>query len=135
MLLASELLRSDSRVTTSYLYSSVQSVVGHHIWDLRNYPRNGAGRLSGTSFGTIRHQFWDRQAPVLGLSGTSFGISRLFLGYKKEPKQCKEGFFRVFKGVLELPYVIICYMISHSDHVNYPFKLIEGSHDGIRVPT
>ena len=22
--------------------------------------------LSGTSFGIVRHQFWDRQAPVLG---------------------------------------------------------------------
>ena len=53
-------------------------VVRHHIWDLRSDPRNGAGRLSGTTFGTVRHQFWDHQASVLGSSGTSFGISRLF---------------------------------------------------------
>ena len=68
------------------------------------------------------HQFWDRQAPVLGLSGTSFGISHLFLGYKKEPKLWHEGCFRVFKGVLELPYVNICHISSHSNHVNHPFK-------------
>ena len=61
--------------------------------------------------------------PVLGSSGTSFGISRLFLGYKKEPKRCNEGCFRVFKGVLELPYVNICYISSHSNHVNHPFKV------------
>ena len=66
--------------STDELYSSVQPVVRHHIWDLRKYPRNGAWRLSGTIFGTVRHQFWDRQAPVLGSSGTSFGISRLFFG-------------------------------------------------------
>ena len=66
---------------------------------------------SSTSFGIVRHQFWDRQAPVLWSSGTSFGISRFFLGYKKEPKRCNEGCFGVFKGVLELPYVNICYII------------------------
>ena len=53
-------------------------VIRHHYWDLKKDPRNGAWQLSGTSFGTARHQFWDSQAPVLGLSGTSFGISRLF---------------------------------------------------------
>ena len=58
----------------------------------------------------------------MGLSGTSFGISCLFLGYKKGPKQSKEGCFRVFKGVLELPFVNICYLSSHSNHVNHPFK-------------
>ena len=52
--------------STAHLYSSVQSVVRHHIWDLRKYPRYGAWQLSGTSFGTVRHQFWDRQATVLG---------------------------------------------------------------------
>ena len=57
-----------------------QPVVRHHILDLRNDPRNGAWRLSGTIFVTVSHQFWDCQAPVLGSSGTSFGISRLFFG-------------------------------------------------------
>ena len=44
-------------------------------------------QLSGIIFGIseisqkwclmiVRHQFWNRQAPVLGLSGTSFGIVR-----------------------------------------------------------
>ena len=56
------------------------------------------------------------------LSGTSFGISRLFLGYKKEPKLCNEGCFRVFKGVLELPYVNIFYKSSPSKHANHPFN-------------
>ena len=78
--------------------------------------------LSGTSFGIVRHQFWDCQAPVLGSSGTGFGISRLFLGYKKDPKRCNDGCVRVFKGVLELPYLNICYISSHSDHVNHPFN-------------
>ena len=71
----------------------------------------------------LRSQFWDRQAAVLGLSGTSFGISRLFLGYKKELKLCSKGCFRVFKGVLDLPYVNICYTSSHSNHVNHPFNV------------
>ena len=54
----------------------------------------------------------------MGLSG----ISRLFLGYKKEPKRGNEGCFRVFNGDLELPYVNISYISSHSNHVNHPFK-------------
>ena len=83
-----------------HLYYSVQPVVRHHIWDIQNYTRNGAGRSTGTSFGTVRHHFWDCQAPVLGLSGVSFGISRLCLGYKKEPKRYNKGCFRVFRGVL-----------------------------------
>ena len=99
-------------------------VVRHHIWDLRSDSRNGAWQSSGTIFGTIRHQFWDCQAPVLGLSGTSFGISRLILGYKKEPELCNKGCYGVFKGVLELPYVNICYISSHSDHVNDPFNKV-----------
>ena len=94
--------------------------VRHHIWDLRSDPRNGAWRLSGTIFETVR--FWDRQAPVLGSSGTSFGNSRLFLGYNKEPKRCNEGCFGVFKGVLELPYVNIGYISSHCHHVKHPFN-------------
>ena len=108
------------------LYSSVQPVVRHHIWDFRNYPRNGAWRLSGTSFGTVRYQFWDRQAPVLGSSGISFGISRLFFGYKKDSKRYNEGCFSVSKGVLEIPYINICYISSHSDHVNHPYNRING---------
>ena len=79
-------------------------------------------RPSGTSFGIVRHRFWDCQAPVLGSSGNSFGISGLLLGYKKEPKRCNKECSRVFKGVLELPYVNICYISSHGNHVNHPFK-------------
>ena len=41
-------------------------IVRHHIWDLRSDPGIGARRLSGTIFGIARHQFWNRQAPVLG---------------------------------------------------------------------
>ena len=97
------------------------TIVRHQFWD-RQASVLG---LAGTSFGTVRHQFWDCQAPVLGSSSTSFGISRLFLGYKNDLKRGNEGCFRVLKGVLELPYVNICYIDSHSNHVNHPFKLAD----------
>ena len=101
-------------------------------------PRNGAWRSSGTISGIVseipnmRPDDWlyrrvqtvpdNRQAPILKSSGTSFGISRLLFGYKKEPKRC----FRVFKGVFELPYVNICYISSHSNHVNHPLGPKQG---------
>ena len=63
----------------------------------------------------------NRQAAFLGQSGTSFGMSHLFLGYKKEPKRFNQACFRVFKRVLELPYFNTCYISSHGDHVNRSF--------------
>ena len=43
---------------------------------------------SGTSFGIVRHQFWDRQAPVLGSHAYFYGtkrsqngLTRVVLGY------------------------------------------------------
>ena len=47
-------------------------------------------RPSDTSFGIVRHQFWDRQAPVLGshaiFKGTKRsqnGVTRVVSGYLK----------------------------------------------------
>ena len=65
----------------------------------------------------------DCQATFLGSSGIIFGISRLFLGYKKKPKQVKQGCFRAFNRVFVLSYVNLCYINPHSYHVNHPFKL------------
>ena len=49
----------------------------------------------------------------MGSSGMIFGISRLFLGYKKEPKRGNGGSFRAFNGF---------FVSQLSDHVNHPFK-------------
>ena len=68
----------------------------------------------------------DCQATFLGSSGIIFGISRLFLGYKKKPKQVKQGCFRAFNRVFVLSYVNLCYINPHSYHVNHPFKQTGG---------
>jgi hypothetical protein len=57
----------------------------------------------------VRHHFWDRQAPVLGLSGTSFGIVRhqfwdftlIFWSLKHTLRQ-KQKFFRKTDGAIEV---------------------------------
>ena len=99
-------------------------------------PSVGHHSMSGIIFGiseAITEMVPDNcQTPVLGLSGTSFGILCLFLGYKKESKWCNEYCFGVFKGVLELPYVNICYIRSHSNHENHPFKTPKNSYN---IPT
>ena len=52
--------------------SSVQPGVRHHYWDLKKISEMVPDLCqapflgpSDTSFGIIRHQFWDSQAPVL----------------------------------------------------------------------
>ena len=97
---------------SSGIIFGISETIPEMVPDNRQAPFLGQ---SGTSFGIVRHQFWDCQAPVLG--------SHIFLGYKKEPKLWNEGCFRVFKGVSELPYVNICHISSHSNHVNHPFKV------------
>ena len=60
----------------------------------------------------------------MGSSGMIFGISRLFLGYKKEPKRGNGGSLRAFKGFFLLSYVNMGYISQLIDHVNHPFKLL-----------
>ena len=80
-------------------------------------------KLSGTIFWIPEIMPDDCQATFLGSSGIIFGISRLFLGYKKKPKQGNQGCFREFKGVFVPSYANLCYISQHSYHVNHPFKL------------
>ena len=70
---------------------------------------------SGTSFGIVRHQFWDRQAPILGSHVN-------FQGTKRSQNGVTRFVLGVFKRVLELPHGNICYISSHSDHVNHPLR-------------
>ena len=100
-------------INCKYLYSCP---VRHNFWDLRRYPRNVAWQwfwvemmdslLSGIIFGiseTIPEMMPDDcQATFLGSSGIILGISRLFVGYKKKPKQGNQGCFRAFKRVFLL---------------------------------
>ena len=93
--------------------------------DLQLY--RSAGQFSGIFFCGLSGTFFgDCQASFSGLSGNYFGISRLFLGYKKEPKKGKGGGdgFKVFNGVFVLSNVNFCYRSQHSDHGNHPFKNI-----------
>ena len=62
------------------------------------------------------------QATFLGSSGIIFGISRLFFGYKKKPKQGNTDCFRAFKLVFVLSYVNMCSISQHSYHVNHPLN-------------
>ena len=78
--------------------------------------------LSGTIFGIPEMMPDNCQATFLGSSGIIFGISRLFLGYKKKPKQGNKGCFRAFKRVFVLSYVNLCNTSQHIYHVNHPFE-------------
>ena len=67
------------------MYSSVQPGVRHHYWDLRKIPEMVPDNCqapflgpSGTSFGIVRHQFWDSQAPVLGSHAYFFEFKTCF---------------------------------------------------------
>ena len=81
-----------------------------------------AGQLSGIFLGILRHLFWTVRYIFLGLSGNFFGISCLFLGYKKEPRGGNGGGFKVFKGVFVLSNVNMCYRRQHCDNENHPFN-------------
>ena len=78
--------------------------------------------LSDTIFGIPEIMPDNCQATFLGSSGIIFGISRLFLGYKKKPKHGNQGCIRVFKGVFILSYANLCYISQYRNHVNHPFK-------------
>ena len=63
------------------------------------------------------------QATFLGSSGNIFGISHLFLGYKKKPKQGNEGCFRVLKWFLYSPMSICSIKVNVVIILTIPLRL------------